>query len=153
MSQIPASRNLQMKNRFIVFARTAQVKLIVFIAAIVNNYHPLDTTWRPQEGGHRPDDSMEIDQIETFLAVAAYGGFHRAAAALRMSQPAVSARIKALEQSLGVSLFTRAPGGLELSPAGRALKPYAEQLLQAATMARQAIQELNPGGKGGTLQI
>jgi DNA-binding transcriptional LysR family regulator len=87
---------------------------------------------------------MEITQIETFLAVAALGGFHRAAAALRMSQPAVSARIKALEQSLGVSLFARGPGGLALSAAGRSLKPHAEQLLQTATLARQAIQELEP---------
>ena len=40
---------------------------------------------------------MEIQQLETFLAVATYGGFHRAADALRISQPAVSARIGALE--------------------------------------------------------
>ena len=45
---------------------------------------------------------MEIDQIKTFLAVATFGGFHRAADALRISQPAVSARIKALEESLGL---------------------------------------------------
>ena len=56
---------------------------------------------------------MELDQVETFLAVATFGGFHRAAEALRVSQPAVSARIKALEQSLGVPLFER--GGPELA--------------------------------------
>ncbi|HKE30210.1 MAG TPA: LysR family transcriptional regulator, partial [Candidatus Angelobacter sp.] len=44
---------------------------------------------------------MEIDQIETFLAVATYGGFHNAAKALHVSQPAVSARIRMLEDSLG----------------------------------------------------
>ena len=48
---------------------------------------------------------MEIDQIETFLAVVTYGGFHRAAVALRVSQPAVSARVRALEDSLGVDPF------------------------------------------------
>ena len=48
---------------------------------------------------------MEFDQIETFLAVLTYGGFHKAAEALRVSQPAISARIRALEESLGVTLF------------------------------------------------
>ncbi len=91
---------------------------------------------------------MEIGQIETFIAVATFGGFHRAAEALHMSQPAVSARIKALEQSLGVTLFTRGQGALVLSQAGRALKPHAEQLLRQAALARQSIHELQPGGLG-----
>jgi len=62
---------------------------------------------------------MEIDQIETFLAVLTYGGFHRAAAALNISQPAVSARVRALEDGLGVKLFARVRGNLSVSPAGR----------------------------------
>jgi len=66
---------------------------------------------------------MEIDQLETFLAVTTFGGFHRAAEALRVSQPAVSARIKALEQSLSVTLFARSRNGLTLSDAGRTLRP------------------------------
>ncbi|MGH7306920.1 MAG: LysR family transcriptional regulator, partial [Candidatus Rokuibacteriota bacterium] len=45
---------------------------------------------------------MEIPQIEAFLAVGTFGGFRRAAAALRLTQPAVSARIRALEDSLSV---------------------------------------------------
>src|SRR5437870_8656598 len=95
---------------------------------------------------------MEIDQIETFLAVATFDGFHRAAEALRISQPAVSARIKALEQSLGATLFARSRGGLTLSDAGRTLRPYAEQLLRTASLARQAVHELRPGSEG-PLQI
>jgi DNA-binding transcriptional LysR family regulator len=91
---------------------------------------------------------MEIDQIETFLAVATFGGFHRAAEALRVSQPAVSARIKTLEQSLGSSLFVRSRSGLTLSEAGKTLKPYAEQLLRTASLARQAVHELRPGSAG-----
>lgn len=54
-----------------------------------------------------------------------------------MTQPAVSARIKALEESLGVALFERGQGGLGLSAAGRALRPHAEQLLRAVALARQ----------------
>jgi DNA-binding transcriptional LysR family regulator len=95
---------------------------------------------------------MEIDQIETFLAVATFGGFHRAAESLRISQPAVSARIKALEQSMGVMLFDRSRRGLTLSSAGKTFRPYAEQLLQTAALARQAVHELKPASSA-PLQI
>ena len=88
---------------------------------------------------------MEIAQVETFVAVATFGGFHRAAEALRVSQPAVSSRIKALEESLGVPLFLRSRNILTLSPAGRILRPYAEQLLKTASLARQAVHQLQPG--------
>ena len=95
---------------------------------------------------------MEILQLETFLAVASYGGFHRAAAALHVSQPAVSARIGALEQSLGTRLFDRGPSGFSLSAAGKALRPHAEKLLQQVAVARQAVHELRPAF-GGALPI
>jgi len=95
---------------------------------------------------------MEIAQVETFLAVATFGGFHRAADALRISQPAVSARIKALEESLGVSLFSRSRGGLVVSDAGRTFRPHAEQLLRIAALARQAVHESQPAS-GTPLQI
>jgi len=94
---------------------------------------------------------MEIDQIKTFLAVATFGGFHRAADALRISQPAVSARIKALEQSLGASLFARSRSGLTLSEAGTILRPYAEELLHTASLASQAVHDLKPAGAGPLL--
>src|SRR5262245_5118805 len=96
--------------------------------------------------------TVEIGQIEAFLAVGTFGGFRRAADALHVTQPAVSARIKALEASLGVPLFERRPGGLAPSAAGRALKPHAEQLLRAVAGARQAVHDLRPAS-GGALQI
>ena len=95
---------------------------------------------------------MEIPQIEAFLAVGTFGGFRRAADALRLTQPAVSARIRALEGSLDVKLFERGKHGLALSPAGRALRPHAEQVLQAVAHARQAVHDLRPAS-GGALQI
>src|SRR5947208_4166762 len=94
---------------------------------------------------------MEIPQVEAFLAVGTFGGFRRAAAALRLTQPAVSARIRALEDSLSVRLFERGPHGLALSAAGRALQPHAEQLLQAVAVARQAVHDLRPTS-GGAIQ-
>src|SRR5437762_11766436 len=95
---------------------------------------------------------MEIPQVEAFLAVGTFGGFRRAADALRITQPAVSARIRALEDSLNVRLFERGKHGLALSAAGRALRPHAEQLLRAVALARQAVHDLRPAS-GGALQI
>ncbi|HEV8074354.1 MAG TPA: LysR family transcriptional regulator [Candidatus Acidoferrum sp.] len=95
---------------------------------------------------------MEILQLETFLAVATYGGFHRAAEALRISQPAVSARISTLEDSLGTRLFEREHGKFSLSIAGKALRPHAEQVLRQVAIARQAVHELHPIA-GGALPI
>lgn len=95
---------------------------------------------------------MEIGQVEAFIAVATFGGFRRAGEALRLTQPAVSARIKALEGSLGVPLFERSQAGLALSAAGRALRPHAEQLLRAVALARQAVHDLRPSS-GGAVQI
>ena len=94
---------------------------------------------------------MEIDQVETFLAVATFGGFHRAAEALRISQPAVSARIKALEESLGVRLFSRSRGGLIVSDAAApfALTPSYSCDCSAA---RQAVHAAQPAS-GTPLQI
>src|SRR5256885_1446482 len=95
---------------------------------------------------------MEIPQVEAFLAVGTFGGFRRAAEALRITQPAVSARIRALEESLNVRLFERGAHGLALSAAGRVLRPHAEQLLRAVALARQAVHDLRPAS-GGALQI
>jgi DNA-binding transcriptional LysR family regulator len=95
---------------------------------------------------------VEIAQVEAFLAVGTFGGFRRAADALRVSQPAISARIKTLEESLGVTLFERGRAGLALSPAGRALRPHAEQLLHALALARQAVHDLRPA-TGGAITI
>ena len=96
---------------------------------------------------------MELDQIETFLAVASYGGFHRAAKALNVSQPAVSARIRLLEEALGSTLFVRTKTHVTLSPAGKALRPHAENLLRAVSLARQAVHEHQPAAASGVLSI
>jgi DNA-binding transcriptional LysR family regulator len=95
---------------------------------------------------------VEIGQVEAFLAVGTFGGFRRAADALRVTQPAISARIRALELSLGVPLFVRSKTGLALSAAGRAFRPHAEQLLHAAASARQAVHDVRPSS-GSAIQI
>ncbi|SMC26189.1 DNA-binding transcriptional regulator, LysR family [Andreprevotia lacus DSM 23236] len=72
---------------------------------------------------------MELYQLRTFVAVAQQGHLTQAAELLHLSQPAVTAQIKALEEELGVSLFERYPGGVQLTEAGKTLLPDAEQML------------------------
>ena len=72
---------------------------------------------------------MELYQLKTFAMVAKEAHLTRAAKRLNASQPAVSAHIKALEDELGVNLFTRTPKGMILSPEGLQLKTYADEAL------------------------
>jgi DNA-binding transcriptional LysR family regulator len=65
--------------------------------------------------------------MEILVQVAEQGSFSRAAAALRMAQPSVSARVAALEASLGVRLFNRGHRWVVVTPAGSALLPYARR--------------------------
>lgn len=73
---------------------------------------------------------MQISLLDTFLAVAECGGFHCAAHKLNVTQAAVSARIKQLEQILDAKLFERGPGGTSLNEAGRFFQPYADQIVK-----------------------
>jgi DNA-binding transcriptional LysR family regulator len=75
---------------------------------------------------------MEIYQLRAFVTVAKLGHLTRAAEALHLTQPAVTAQIKALEEELGVALFDRRPGRIVLTKAGEILVPEAEQVLAAA---------------------
>ena len=75
---------------------------------------------------------MELYQLRGFVAVAESGHLTRAAERLHLSQPAVSAQIKALEDELGVQLFERGPAGMSLTAAGKRLLPEVTQLLADA---------------------
>lgn len=72
---------------------------------------------------------MQFKALETFLCVAEAGGFHAAARKLNVTQTAVSARIRLIEEETGRALFTRGAGGTVLTEFGRQFKPYAEQML------------------------
>ena len=74
---------------------------------------------------------MDIHQLKTFVAVAREGSVTRASELLHLSQPAVSAHIKSIEDVLGLTLFERTPRGMSLTPDGQRLLAKAEQTLAA----------------------
>lgn len=73
---------------------------------------------------------MDYTQLKTFTEVAYMGNLTQAAERLHLSQPAVSAQIKALEKRLDVTLFQRTTSGMVLTSAGEVFLPEAEILLQ-----------------------
>jgi len=75
---------------------------------------------------------MELYQLRSFAAIAETGQLTRAAEKLHVSQPAVSAQLKALEEELEFTLFERTPGGMVLTAAGKRLLAEAERVLAAA---------------------
>ena len=73
--------------------------------------------------------NVSPSDLEAFLAVAESGSFSRSAAALGLSQPAVSARIKHLEEVLGVTLFHRTSRRVAISEAGERLRIRLERTM------------------------
>jgi DNA-binding transcriptional LysR family regulator len=72
---------------------------------------------------------MRVRNLASFVKVAKLGSFRAASSQLHISQPAVSARINALEDELGVQLFRRGKSGTHLTQKGTALLDYAENIL------------------------
>jgi len=85
---------------------------------------------------------MELNQLRTFVAVAEEQHLTRAAERLFTSQPAVSAQLKALEESLGITLFDRTPKGMRLTSAGERLLVKAQQTLDAVRQITSEAQAL-----------
>ncbi len=82
---------------------------------------------------------MDISLLRTFLEVAKTRHFGRAADSLFVTQSAVSARIKLLEEMLGVELFSRKRNDIQLTPAGIKLHQHAENIVKGWERARQAV--------------
>ncbi len=85
---------------------------------------------------------MNLHELQTFVSIAQLGGLTRAAGQLHRSQPAITRRIKLLEDQLGVPLLERGRGGTMLTEAGRTFLPYAETVLAALKDGAQAVQAL-----------
>lgn len=69
------------------------------------------------------------NELACFLAVAEHGHFGRAAAALQLTQPAVSKIVRRVEQGVGAALFTRGTHGVALTSSGQLFMEPARQLV------------------------
>ena len=82
---------------------------------------------------------MDMNQVRTFLAVAANGSFLEAATRLHVTQSTVSNRIQLLENYLGASLFVRNRSGASLTPAGKRFVHHAKAFVLTLEQARHDV--------------
>ncbi len=99
----------------------------------------------------RARGTMRLSHLETFVVLARLRNFSRTAAQLNTTQPAISARIGALESDLGVRLIERAGRHFHLTPAGEETLRAAEKIL--ADYADLRLRLSNPHGLRGTVRI
>ncbi|MDH0733644.1 transcriptional regulator CynR [Pseudomonas sichuanensis] len=91
---------------------------------------------------------MLARHIQYFIAVANHLSFTRAAAALHVSQPALSQQVRQLEESLGTPLFDRSGRTMRLTDAGEVYLRYAKRAAQELQEAKRAIDDLGDLSRG-----
>ncbi|EPY8426015.1 LysR family transcriptional regulator, partial [Citrobacter youngae] len=87
---------------------------------------------------------MDSKWLEDFLALSQYGNYSQAAIQRHITQPALSRRIKALEEMLGVPLFDRTTTPVTLTCYGERFEPYARHVLSTLTEARHELSAMMP---------
>src|SRR3954454_1072604 len=90
---------------------------------------------------------MTFTQLRTFALVAELGSLRAAAAALGVSEPAVSAAVTALRADLGDPLFRRTGTGIALTPGSRALAARARELVRLADRTRREVASATSAGR------
>jgi len=93
------------------------------------------------------DPSLDFDLLRTFVAVADEAGFERAARRLNRSPPAVSMRIKRLEDAIGAAVCARDTRNLTLTNEGETLLAYARRILELNSEALDALRARRIAGR------
>ena len=91
--------------------------------------------------------NLSMDLLRAFVSVAQFGSFTKAGDLIGRSQPAVTLKIKRLEQLVDETLFTRTGKSLELSEAGESLYDYANQILALNDLAVSQFSKSAVAGK------
>lgn len=89
-----------------------------------------------------------LAQIEAFVEIARARTVSRAADALYVTQPALTARLQRLEEELDAKLFVRTPRGMKLTEAGDAYLPHAVKALESLADGRRIVNAFERGGAG-----
>lgn len=84
---------------------------------------------------------MNIDYIEAFIYVVHFNSIHKAANALYLSQPTVTARIKTLERELDTQLFERRGRSIILTEQGKDFLPFAEQIIRTFQQGKKQVKK------------
>ena len=95
---------------------------------------------------------LDVRQLRVLREVAARGSFSAAAEALNYTQPAVSQQVAALERAADAKLVDRAPRGVRLTDAGRALVEHADALLARLAAAESELEAI-AGVRGGRVRL
>jgi LysR family nitrogen assimilation transcriptional regulator len=91
---------------------------------------------------------MDLARLRYFVAVVEAGSFSRGAAALHMSQPALSRQVLLLEQEVGQALFVRTGRGAEATEAGLALLGHARAIAELTERARADMRDRHESPHG-----
>jgi len=91
---------------------------------------------------------MELRHLRYFLAVAEALNFTKAAALLRVAQPALSRRVQDLEDEIGVDLLKRSPRGVVLTAEGKVFLDKTRQILKLADESVEQVRALARGEEG-----
>lgn len=95
--------------------------------------------------------NLNLEQIRAFLAVIRLGGVRRAGQALHLSQPAVTTRIRKLEEALSRTLFDRSGARMVLTREGELFLGYAEKFEQLAELVEKEV--VDPDAIEGWLRV
>src|SRR6187431_2903050 len=97
-------------------------------------------------------DFLNFHHLRYFWTVAKKGGVRKAAEALNVSQPSISAQLKLLEESFGEKLFRRSGRNLVLTETGQLALTYADEIFSAGRELMNAVKQ-RPGSRALRLNV
>lgn len=114
-------------------------------------YHRAKSALQQSELRQFSGGSVDTRQLQAFLSAVDVGSFTRAASSLNVTQPTITNRIKALEQSLGSILLERLPGGVRPTVNGQAVIPHAREIVRLTEEVQRTVSA--PGEPRGRVSV